>query len=300
MSTRARFLAGAAAGAGAAAALPASAQFAPQLSIAVMCPLSGTDRASGEQLLAGVRAALDDANRTRSLADRSYTVKTFDDENTIAGAMLNANFATDDQTQSAAIGHLSGKATDYTLRAYAGASMPLIVPGSSYDAITSHGYRNVFRLPTKDSVEGQLHAKYVLREGRGRNIAVLFQDGDYGFDVANGFITQARSDKLTAAEHRFAWEKPNFPAVAQEVVASAPDLVFLAGIARDMGPVVPALRAAGYKGPFSASRGSSTAVSPPRTAKSSKGSWSRPRCRRLTSRRPPTGSRTTTNPDTAR
>lgn len=256
MSSRRGFLGAVAAAVAASRELPASAQgFSNQVNVAVLCPLSGPQRQAGEQLANGVRGAIDDANRTRTALDKFWSIRTFDDEDSIASALLQSRFAIADQNLSLAIGHLSGKITDLVVRYYAEAGMPLIVPATSYDPITAHGYRTVFRLPTKDSVEGILHAKYVKREGRGKRIAVCYQNGDYGPDVANAFMQQTRADGFPVADVQLSYDRPDFAGAAQTALAQKPDLVFLAGLARDLGPIVPALRSAGYTGSFDGSQG---------------------------------------------
>ena len=89
----------------AATAAKGSAQINPQASVAVVCPLSGPESQAGTQLANGVRGALDDANGTRGLFDRFWSLRTFDDQGTMAQALLEAQFAINDLNQSAAIGH---------------------------------------------------------------------------------------------------------------------------------------------------------------------------------------------------
>ena len=255
MSSRRSFLGGVAAAVAGSPAVASAQIFPNQINVAVLCPLSGPQRQAGEQLANGVRGAIDDANRTRTALDKFWSVRTFDDEDAIASALLQSRFAIADTNLSLAIGHLSGKITDLVVRNYGEAGMPLIVPATSYEPITRHGYRTIFRLPTKDSVEGILHAKYVKRENRGKRIAVCYLNGDYGIDVANGFLQQARADGLAVADVSIPSERPDFAAAAQTALAQKPDLVFLAGLARDLGPVVPALRSAGFTGAFDGSQG---------------------------------------------
>jgi len=244
MSSRSEFLANLGA--------PLLAQLTPQASVAVEGPMTGPEAQSGLQLLSGVRGALDDANGQRALLDRFWTLRTFDDQGTLAQALLVSKFAMDDQNQLAAIGHLSGKITNDLVRYYANVNMPLIVPATTYDRVTSQGYRNVFRLPTKDSTEGILHAKYVKRENRGKAIAVVYFDNNdvYGIDVARAVAGQARADGLTTFEVKLPTDRPDFDAAARSTAAQHPDLVFLSGLARDLGPMIPALRTAGFHGVF--------------------------------------------------
>jgi branched-chain amino acid transport system substrate-binding protein len=234
---------------------PFGQQVAPVASVAVLGPMSGKDASLGQQLANGVRGAFDDANGLGGGMDHFWSLRTFDDQDTLANALLVARFAIDDQNQSAAIGHLGSTITSQVIRYYSDANMALIVPATTADGVTSQGYRNVFRLPTKDSTEGILHAKFVKAEKRGTKIGVVYLDGDYGPDVARTFLRQTAGDRLSPFEVKLPADHPDFGAAAGTIVGQNADLVFLAGLAPALGPLIPALRNAGWKGQLDASAG---------------------------------------------
>jgi branched-chain amino acid transport system substrate-binding protein len=258
---RRELLAGAGAAAlGAATTSPVRAAYgdtpiAPIVTLGVVAPFTGDYIRLGEQIGNGVRAATDDANRIRGIMDKSFTMRTFDDQNLLATGLVNAGFACDDPTIVCVIGHLSGTITDAALRTYVNGQMPLIVPTATYDPITAHGYGNVWRLATKDSTEGRLTALFVEAQLKPKVAAALYQDGDYGFDVAGGFHDQLLNDKIDSKAIRFSFDKPDFIGVAKATAALKPDVVYLAGRASDMGAVIVELRAQGYTGPLYASQG---------------------------------------------
>jgi branched-chain amino acid transport system substrate-binding protein len=260
---RGTFVGGAAAAGAAAAALPASAattqDYGPPLGgtaeIAVIGPFTGDAIRMGEQIADGVRAALDDANRIHGTLDRVFVLRTYDDQNALASGLLNAGFVCDDESLLCAIGHLSGRITEQCLQTYVNAHMPIIVPVSTYDRLTSHGYANVLRLPTKDSTEGNLAAGSAIAEVKPKSAVVYYQDGDYGIDTAAGFHDRLLREKIASRAVRFAWDKPDFATVAKVAIDEKADLVYLAGLVKDMGPLITQLRTAGYKGPLYASQG---------------------------------------------
>ncbi len=228
--------------------------YTPTMRVAVICPQSGDDRVLGLQLVNGVRSACDYLNNERSSFDRALLFTAFDDHNTAADAIVQAGFATGNPDILAVIGHMSAGATLAALQAYANAQIALIVPTVTDDRITARGYRNVFRLPTKDSDEGALIAGYAIASGSKAPLVVT-QDSDYGPNVALGFLQRAGSLHVNAVATRFPLDKPDFAAVATEVLLHAPDLVALAGSVDDMGPLLPALRAKGYTGRFVGAQG---------------------------------------------
>jgi branched-chain amino acid transport system substrate-binding protein len=257
---RRTFLAAGAALAAAGTAGPALATYgdlpiAGTVELAVVGPFTGDQIRLGEQMGNGVRAAVDDANQLRGTLDKAYTMRTFDDQNLLATGLQAADFACDDSQAIAVIGHLSGRITEQVLHDYLINKMVVICPSSTYDRLTMHGYGNILRLLTKDSTEGQFAARYAYKTVKPTAVTVLSQDGDYGGDVASGFQEEMQGDKLKVNAITFSWNKPDFDAVTAKALDPKPDLVFLAGITKNMGDILPKLRAAGYAGPIYASQG---------------------------------------------
>jgi len=228
--------------------------YTPTLRVAVVCPQSGEDRALGMQLVAGVRDACDYLNNRRASYQRALLFSQFDDHNAAADAIVQAGFATGNPDVLAVIGHLSASATLAALQTYATAQVSLVVPTVTDDRVTAQGYRNVFRLPTKDSDEGALLAAYVLATGS-KTPLVVSQASDYGPSVARGFLARAAAQHVSAASTTFALDKPDYAAAAADILAHAPDAVALAGTAEEMGPLLPALRAKGFTGRLVAAQG---------------------------------------------
>ena len=224
------------------------------LRLAVIAPQTGPDARVGRQLIEGVRASVDDQNRLRFQTERAFIVDTFDDRNTAADARVQASFASDNPDTVAIIGHLAATPTLAALDIYNQARIPLIAPTVTDDRLTANGYRNVFRLPAKDSDEGALVAAYVLSTGA-KAPQVVSQDGDYGPEVATGFVRGAAARRVDAPATQFPLDKPDYAKTAADILAKSPDCIVLAGLVSDMGPLLPALRAKGYAGRIVATQG---------------------------------------------
>lgn len=237
-------------------------RYAASVTFGVIAPFTGGDKRLGEQLADGVRAAADDANRLRRSYDLAFALRTFDDLNSVGEAIVQAGFANGDTSIVGMIGHISSRATLGTLQTYASAGMPLVVPVTTDDRVTSSGFHNVFRLPAKDTDEGILFANSIAQTVKPTNVHVFVQDADYGTDVANGFLSEMASRKITTSFTQFAYEKPNFAAAADRGLGYKPDYIFLAGTVADMGPLLPALRSKGYVGGIGASQGFFDAKTP--------------------------------------
>jgi branched-chain amino acid transport system substrate-binding protein len=253
-------LSGAAAATGSALPNIARAQmrspYAQQVTIAVNAPLSGNGQSGGLQIANGVQAAVDEANRFGNTYSTAYAMRAFDDLDALAQAIVNVQFAAADATIVATIGGFDGQVIAATLPTYANQQMPVLVPGSTMDGITARGFRNVWRLPTKDSVEGQLHARFIAKRLKPKSVLAVSQDGDYGVDVARAFVDQAKSAGIGAADgFVFPYEKPEFTLAAKRIAEKQPEYILLCGTTGAMGGLIPALRGAGYTGKLGGSEG---------------------------------------------
>ncbi len=253
---RKHFLGLAASGAAALPGAHALAQnFQQQVTIGIIAPLSGTGSDAGRQIVNGVRAAVDETNVSVGSFGTAYAYRTFDDQGALAQMIQNAQFAASDPSIVAVIGGLDGKLTAAALPTYANAQLPLVVSASTANVMTARGYRNIWRLPTKDGTEGQLFARYLARHGKPKRAIAVTQDGDYGPDVAAGFVDQAGALGIAAETYAFSWDSPAFGAAAKAILAIKPDYVYLCGETKGLGPLVDALKTAGYAGGFGASEG---------------------------------------------
>ncbi|HEY1656581.1 MAG TPA: branched-chain amino acid ABC transporter substrate-binding protein [Candidatus Tumulicola sp.] len=258
---RRTFLA-AAASAAAAGAAPAAAQiplpnqqFLPQLSVGVNVTLSGPLGKFGGDVVRGAQAAVDETNRFNAPINHVFGLRAFDDRNDPALAATNANVAASDPTVIGIVGNLTAAMTLAALSRYANVNFAVIVPTVTADVITKRGYHNVFRLPANDSASGRLFASTVLPEKKGAAALAVALDGDYGFDVARGFVAQAKADRHSAEVLLFPATGIDPAAAARTVLDRNPAYVFLCGKTAQLGPIAEALRLAGYTGDFGASDG---------------------------------------------
>ena len=224
--------------------------FLQQVNLGVNVPLTGPLANYGNEIVRGIQACVDETNRFTPSPTHFWGVRTFDDQNSPTVATSNVFVAASDPSVIGMIGNLTAETTLAALPQYANASFAIVVPSVTADVITDRGFRNVFRLPTKDSTEGQLYARSVL--GKGSNVVALATAGDYGASIANGLIAQARADKRDGSlvDVNPTADPANIAAV---VLKRKPSHVFLAGKPERFGPIAKALRKQGYTGEFGAS-----------------------------------------------
>ncbi len=234
---------------------PINPQFLQQLTIAVNVTLSGELQKYGQEIVKGVQAAVDEANRFSAPISHVWGMRPLDDRNDPGLAASNANVAAADSTVIGVIGNLTAAMTLASLSRYANMGFALIVPTVTADAVTQRGYHNVYRLPAKDSTSGGLFAGAVLEHRRNARVVAVAYDGDYGYDVARGFVQTAQNSRHQADLLLFPLNKTDPAEAARTVFDRSPEYVFLGGKTAQLGPIAEALRLAGYKGDFGASDG---------------------------------------------
>jgi branched-chain amino acid transport system substrate-binding protein len=254
------FLGAAAAAAAGSLAAPTQAQilnqqFLQQLTIGVNVTLSGPLQKYGFEVVRGAQAAVDETNRFTTPISHVWGMRTYDDRDDIALAATNANVASADPSVIGIVGNLTAPMTLAALSRYANVNFAVVVPTVTADAVTNRGYHNIFRLPAKDSASGRLFAGSVLPEKRGVSATAVALDGDYGYDVARGFVQEAKSDRHAADVVLFPAKGIDPGAAARTVLDRSPGYVFLCGTTATLGPLAEALRLAGYTGDFGASDG---------------------------------------------
>ncbi len=230
-------------------------QFLQQLTIGVNVTLSGDYGNYGQQVVAGVQAAVDETNRFTAPISHVWGLRSYDDRNDPAQAAANANVAAADSTVVGIVGNLTAAMTLAALPRYANVGFAVVVPTVTADVITRRGFFNVYRLPANDSSAGQLFASTVLSEHKGVPTIAVALDGDYGYDVARGYVQQAKADRHPADVLLFPKDGVDPAAAARTILDRAPGYVFLAGKTAALGPVAEAMRLAGYTGDFGASDG---------------------------------------------
>jgi branched-chain amino acid transport system substrate-binding protein len=230
-------------------------QYLQQLTIAVNVTLSGPLGKYGQEVVKGVQAAVDEQNRFNAPISHVWAMRALDDRNDAGLAASNANVAAADFTVIGLIGNLTGPMTLAALSRYANVGFAVIVPTVTADAVTKRGYHNVYRLPAKDSTAGRLFAQSALEGKRGVPALAVSFDGDYGSDVANGFVAQAKIDRHPADVLTFPLNSTDPTQAAHTILDRSPSYVFLAGKVAEMGPIADALRGSGYSGDLGAADG---------------------------------------------
>ncbi|HEY3675648.1 MAG TPA: branched-chain amino acid ABC transporter substrate-binding protein [Candidatus Tumulicola sp.] len=230
-------------------------QFLTQYTIGVCVTLSGPFGKYGNEVVRGVQAAVDESNRFTTPIGHVWGLRAYDDRNDTAQAQSNPSIAAADSTVIGIVGNLTKAMTLAALSRYANVGFAVVVPSVTADTITARGYHNIFRLPSKDTSAGTLFGSTVLEHKRGTSALAVALDGDYGSDVARGFVQGAKTNHVNADVLLFPQSGFDPAAAARSVLDRSPDYVFFAGKTPELGPLAEALRLEKFTGDMGASDG---------------------------------------------
>jgi len=225
----------------------------------VAAPLSGWQAEGGQTVAGGVRLMADRLNRSGGLLGHRVKVVALDDEADSEVAAKIAQDVAQSMSQEqviGVIGHYNSDQTAAAMEVYKDLPLIVITPTSSDVSLTTHGYRNLFRVNATDAAQAPADAEFLLKELGARKIAVVYANNGYGRGLRDQMRQALKAQGVEpAAEIEIPEAASTQQSAVDKIVALNPDAVFLAGYETEGYVVLPELRDAGYKGAFMASDG---------------------------------------------
>lgn len=201
------------------------------LKVAVAGPFTGSAAAFGEMIERGAKLKADEINAAGGINGMTLTLVFEDDAGKDGEASLVAERIATNREILAVVGHFNSSCSLAGKPIYKRAGIVALSPGSTNVNVCKGSdwtFRNLYR----DDFQGQFIAKYiksVLPELQ--NVAVLFDNDDYGRGLADAFIMEAKAVglKLVASE---AYDRDNtdFKAQLTSIKAKNPDGIFISGL----------------------------------------------------------------------
>ena len=189
--------------------------------------------ALGDQMRTGAELAVAQINRTGGVNGRNLKLMVADDR---CDQIQAAAVAKDLVAKKVAMvaGHLCSRASIPASAIYAKANVIMISPGSTHpqltDAARRSGWRSVFRVCGRDDDQGVVVAQLLATQYRGKKVAILHDQSQYGLSLAKQVQRSVR--KLGVRETLFEGYKPdqaNFRSIVERMKAAKVDAVFLGG-----------------------------------------------------------------------
>jgi branched-chain amino acid transport system substrate-binding protein len=231
---------------GASFALSASA-FAQDITIAVAGPMTGSESAFGRQLKNGAEMAVADINAAGGLLGKKLALETDDDACDPKQARSVAEKIASSKIPFVA-GHFCSSSSIPASEAYADGNVLQITPASTNPLFTERKLWNVARVCGRDDQQGVVAADYIIKNFKGKNVAILNDKTTYGKGLADE--TKKALNKAGFQEKMFeSYNKgdKDFNSIVSRLKRDNIDLVYVGGYHQEAGLILRQMRDQGLQ-----------------------------------------------------
>lgn len=224
-----------------------TAAFAQDITIAVAGPMTGGESAFGRQLKNGAEQFVADANAGGGVLGKKLALFVGDDACDPKQARSIA-----EKIGSAGIpfvaGHFCSSSSIPASEAYADSNVLQITPASTNPLFTERKLWNVLRICGRDDQQGLVAADYIVKNFKGKNVAILNDKTTYGKGLADE--TKKALNKAGFTEKMFeSYNKgdKDFNSIVSRLKRDNIDLVFVGGYHQEAGLILRQMRDQGLK-----------------------------------------------------
>src|SRR5947208_114675 len=213
-------------------------------------PITGPNASFGQQLTNGVGQAAEDFNKSGGVLGQKIAVSQGDDVSDPKQGVSVANKFVGDGVKFV-VGHFNSGVTIPASEVYQENGMLVITPAATNPKVTERNMWNIFRTCGRDDQQGAVAADYILKNFKGKKIAVVHDKTTYG----QGLAEETRKNLNAKGLKEVLFEGVNkddkdFSALVSKIKATNPDLVYWGGRHDTGGLIVRQLRAHGVRAPF--------------------------------------------------
>jgi branched-chain amino acid transport system substrate-binding protein len=238
----------------AALAFGATVARAQDIPIAVVGPITGSNAASGEQMMRAAKMAAADINAKGGVLGRKLDLILADDACDPNQAVAAANEVVGKRVAFVA-GHYCSSASIAASAVYNEAGVLQMTPASTNPALTDDaakkGWNNVFRSCGRDDVQGGVAGKYLAEHFKGRRVAIVHDKSAYGEGIADetkkamnaAGLNEAMDEVITQGDK-------DFSALISEMKKADIDAIYFGGYQTEAGLIVRQARDQGFKAQF--------------------------------------------------
>ena len=219
---------------------------ANEVRVAVAGPFTGNIAAFGEMIKRGAQLRAKEINAAGGINGKTLTLIFEDDTGKDREASLVAERIASNPAILAVVGHFNSSCSLAGKPIYKRRGIVALSPGSTNVRVCEGSdwtFRNLYR----DDFQGEFAAKYINTKLRDiQNIAVFFDNDDYGRGLKDGFTKAANEIGLQiVATEAYDRDNTDFKAQLTSIKAKNPDLIFIAGLYSQAGLIVSQARETG-------------------------------------------------------
>lgn len=218
-----------------------------EISIGLIAPLSGQYAVFGEQIKRGGEAAIAALNEAGGVLGQKLKLEVADDACDPKQAVSAANQMVSKNVRFI-VGHYCSGSAIPASKVFLEEKVVMISPGATNPTLTDEGGKNIFRVCGRDDRQGAVAADVMLKEFKGRKIALLHDKSAYGRGLADE--TRKVLNKAGVKETLFEAYTPgekDYAALVAKLKQAGVEVVFIGGYHTEAGLITRQLRDAGSK-----------------------------------------------------
>ncbi|MFA6264713.1 MAG: branched-chain amino acid ABC transporter substrate-binding protein [Pseudolabrys sp.] len=229
-----------------------------QVKFGIAGPITGPNAAFGAQLKNGTQQAVDDINAAGGILGQKLSVEVGDDVSDPKQGVSVANKFAGDGVKYV-VGHFNSGVVMPASLVYQENGILEITPSATNPQITERGLQNVFRTCGRDDQQGAVAGAYILKNFKGKKIAVIHDKTTYGKGLADETVKALGKGGVKAVlyEGVNVGEK-DYSALVSKIKSSNADLVYWGGLHTEGGLIVRQMRDQGIKAPMMGGDGITT------------------------------------------
>ncbi len=212
-----------------------AAAFAESVTIAVPSPYTGPAAAYGDNVKAGVMMKIDEVNAAGGVNGQMIEAEYLDEQCDPKEAATVASKVVQDDSIVGIIGHLCSSAHLAALPTYVRKGVAAISPTATNVSISDKnkdrkGNAWSFRVVYRDDFQGAFLARYAKEVLGLNNIAVFYENNDYGIGLKDAFVGKAKEIGLgIAGEEAYVKGTTDFTPQLTSLKQEKPDGLFISG-----------------------------------------------------------------------
>ncbi len=227
-------------------ALPGSA-VAQDVKVAVAGPMTGGESAFGMQMKNGAEQAVADINAAGGVLGKKLKLEVGDDACDPKQARSIAEKLSGEGIPFVA-GHFCSSSSIPASEAYAENNVLQITPASTNPLFTERNLKNVLRICGRDDQQGIIAAQYIVKNFKGKNVAILNDKTTYG----KGLADETKKALNAAGFQEKMFESYNkgdkdFNSIVSRLKRDNIDLVYVGGYHQETGLILRQMRDQGLK-----------------------------------------------------
>lgn len=218
-----------------------------EVKFGVAGPITGPNAAFGAQLKNGAQQAVDDINAAGGVMGQKISIEFGDDVSDPKQGVSVANKFAGDGVKFVD-GHFNSGVTMPASLVYQENGMLMVSPSATNPQITERGLWNAFRTCGRDDQQGAVAGAYIVKNMKGKKIAVVHDKTTYGKGVADETVkAMAKGGMKPVLYEGINIGEKDFSALVSKLKSSGADLVYWGGLHTEGGLIVRQMRDQGLK-----------------------------------------------------